>query len=212
MDLRRKWESDGLILDDEDWTEVVASPREVAISARLRLVQLKILHQTYVTGHHLHKIGYAENSDCRRGCGGEGTFLHIIWECPFISKYWKGIHDTIKDVVGVTLRMEAKHCLLNVWEPTDLNSKQTIWVTLALMVAKRNIAQAWGALQAPELSAWRKDMDWCMFREKSVYTARGCPRKWSQIWSEWNCYLGEICTPPAQDLHVAPIVSEEISH
>lgn len=43
--VRERWERDGLVLDDEEWEEAVASPREVAISSRLCLIQLKILHR-----------------------------------------------------------------------------------------------------------------------------------------------------------------------
>lgn len=43
--LRDKWAGDGLELDDEEWAEATASPKEVAITAKLCLVQLKILHR-----------------------------------------------------------------------------------------------------------------------------------------------------------------------
>lgn len=48
-----------------------------------------------------------------------------------------------------------------------------MWVTLALMVAKMNIAQMWGAVQPPKVSAWKKDMDWSMIRGKNcIYSQR----------------------------------------
>lgn len=55
--LRKRWSNDGIALDDEDWQEAVSSLRTLAIPARLRLVQLKILHRTYITGPHLIKNG-----------------------------------------------------------------------------------------------------------------------------------------------------------
>lgn len=209
-DLKEKWEGDGLIIEEEDWVEAIASPREVAISARLRLVQLKILHRIYVTTQFLYNIGKADTNKCRRGWRHMGTFLHTLRECPLIQVYWKGIHDTITAVLGAQLTLEARRCILNVWEPTDLNSKQIIWVTLALMVAKRNIAQKWGAIQPPTVSAWKKDMDWCMFREKIVYIARRCPRKWNQILTEWNVYRGDICTPPADDPNMYFLITNRL--
>lgn len=72
------------------------------------------------------------------------------------------------EVLGLDQTLEAKRCLLNVWGPTDLSSKDRIWATLGHMVVKRNIARMWGASEAPGLNLWKKDMDWCMFREKNM--------------------------------------------
>lgn len=73
--LRTKWEQELQELDEEEWREALASPREVAIS---KLVQLKVLHRIYYTGHTLVKMGYKENASCRRNCSQEDTFLHIV--------------------------------------------------------------------------------------------------------------------------------------
>ena len=44
MQVREHWSRDLTDLEDEEWTEALASPREVAIKSGFRLVQLKILH------------------------------------------------------------------------------------------------------------------------------------------------------------------------
>lgn len=135
--------------------------------------------------------------NCRRGCGLPGSFIHIIWECVIIQSYWSKVHDCMSTVLGIVLQPETKRCLLNVWEPTDLTSKDKIWATLGQMVAKWNIAQMWGAGEPPRVKSWKADMDWCMFREKTVYVSRGCPKKLIAIWNKWNVYCGNICIPPS---------------
>lgn len=152
--LRDKWTSDGIDIDDEDWQEAVSSLKVVTIPARLRLVQLKILHRVYITGPQLVRMGKSEQGKCRRLCGQLGTFMHILWECPLIQQYWSNIHNIITEVTEISLQPEARRCLLNIWEPTDLTTPQTLWVTLGLTIAKRNIAQKWGAVQAPTVEAW----------------------------------------------------------
>lgn len=97
--------------------------------------------------------------------------MHILRECGHVQSYWTGIHNCIREVLEHNIRPEAKKCLLNIWEPTDLNSKDKICITLGLMVAERNIAQLWGAGVLPKVDAWKADMDWCMAREKNVYVA-----------------------------------------
>lgn len=150
----------------------------------------------YVTGTRLAHMGVSGSSNCRRGCGEVATFIHIIWECSIIQSYWQEIHCVFREVLEADIQPEARRCLLNVWEPTDLSVHVKSWVMLALMIAKRNIAQKWGAAQPPTLEKWKQGLDWAMFAEKSVYSARGCPKKWTKVWEPWNNYRGNICTPP----------------
>lgn len=70
----------------------------------------------------------------------KARFFHILWEWPYVSKYWRVVASCMGEVMGQTITMEIKRCLINIWEPTDLGSKEKMWVTLGLMIAKRNIA------------------------------------------------------------------------
>lgn len=47
--IRAKWVDDLGDIDDDDWREALASPREVAIRSRFKLIQLKLLHRAYYT-------------------------------------------------------------------------------------------------------------------------------------------------------------------
>lgn len=80
--LREKWQTELGDMDNQDWQEALASPREAAIPSRLRLVQLKILHRTYYTRTTLHKIGRSETPLCLRGCGQMGTLSHTVGMSP----------------------------------------------------------------------------------------------------------------------------------
>lgn len=111
-------------------------------------MQLKILHRTYYTRVLLHKLGKIETPHCLRECEYPGTFFHIIWECQHIQLYWKHIHAVVSQVTGITINPNAKRCLLNIWEQTDLNQAMKQWVTLGLMQARRNIALHWGGAPA----------------------------------------------------------------
>lgn len=133
-----------------------------------------------------------------RSCNINILFKHILWECPQIHEYWSKVHDILSEVTETPLQLEARRCLLNIWEPTDLNTAQTLWVTLGLTIAKRNIAQKWGAAQAPTIESWKTDLDWCMYREKSTCVSRGCPQKWVRVWTQWSDCQGGILRPPVR--------------
>lgn len=178
------------------WQEALASPKEVAITSKFRLVQLKILHRIYYTRTTLYKIGKIDTPQYLRGCGETGTFIHTIWTCPLIITYWNTVTSLITRVCRHQVPREPKCCLLNVWDATDLNLIQQTWATLGMMIAKRNIASLWGGTGVPTIPQWCNDMDIIMVAEKTVYIHRRCPKKWIQKWGKWNSYRGNICEPP----------------
>lgn len=86
--LRATWEGELGDFTDEDWQDALSSPRVVAIPMRLPLIQLKILHRVYYDAPLLHRLGRRPDPLCLRRCNQTGTFLHIIWDCPYIQQYW----------------------------------------------------------------------------------------------------------------------------
>lgn len=198
--LRQLWETDLGYLEDDDWQEALSSPRVVAIPMRLRLIQLKSLHRTYLSAHILVKMGCRPDSGCLRGCTAEGTFFHIIWECPELKPYCGQIISTLARVSGKAIVHSPRLCLLTVWEATDLTQTERTWASLGFVLAKRNIAQGWGTGDLPKYSKWANDMDNGMIAEKDVFKHRGCPTKWDHKWLngtrstvkyvdllQWNC-------------------------
>ena len=190
--LRRKWEDDVQELEDEEWLEALMAPKEIAIRAGFRLIQLKILHRVYYAPTTLMYMGKTSTNLCRRECGQVGTFFHVIWSCPRIQEYWEAVIQCLNEVVKYEEPKSVKLCILNIWDATDQNRMQKIWYALGLMIAKRNIAKNWGAEVMPSLYEWKKDLDWCMITEKVIYEGRGCFKKWAKIWGEWNKYRGEV--------------------
>lgn len=62
--LRTRWEKDIGPLEDIDWEAALMHPREVAIKARLRLIQYKVLHRIYYDKDKLHKMGSSDSPYC----------------------------------------------------------------------------------------------------------------------------------------------------
>lgn len=198
--LRERWVADIKELDDSDWQDAIASPKDIAIPSPLKLIQLKVLHRIYYTRTLLHKMGRIDTLLCARQCGKEGSFYHTLWDCPIIAQYWTAVMNIISQVTSVTIRPDVKLCILNIWQTTDLTQAMQDWATLGMTLAKRNIAKKWGVFQPPTQQQWCNDLDNAMMSEKSVYIHRGCPKKWSKIWGKWNSYRGYICDPPREQL------------
>lgn len=88
--LRRDWEGDVGQLEEEDWMEALIAPREAAIVVRLRLLQFKYFHRVYYTRMHLWRAGLLASPMCLRCSQEEGTFLHTVWHCPSLDRFWRG--------------------------------------------------------------------------------------------------------------------------
>lgn len=88
--LRGDWEGDLGLLDEEDWTEALAAPRGAAIAVQLRLIQFKYLHRVYFTRMRLWRAGLIASPVCLRCNQEEGTFLHTVWKCSSLDRFWKG--------------------------------------------------------------------------------------------------------------------------
>ena len=82
--VRHKWSKDISDIDEKEWAEALASPKEIGIMAGFGLIQLKILHRVYYAPTALFKTGRTTSDHCRRGCGDSGTFYHTVWACPVI--------------------------------------------------------------------------------------------------------------------------------
>ena len=61
--LRARWEGIGGKLEEEDWRDARMAPRELAISSRLRFIQIKYLHMAYRTPLSLNRM-YSSAAPC----------------------------------------------------------------------------------------------------------------------------------------------------
>lgn len=84
--------------------------------------------------------------------------------------------------------MDPKCVLLGIHTDVDIPRYQLLLSNLGLVVAKRDIARYWGRPELPTLKEWQTGMDMYMGAEKTVYKARGCPRKFRKVWQPWLSY------------------------
>lgn len=188
--LREAWERDVGEMENIDWETVLMHHREVSIKSRLRLIQYKILHRVYYDRVRLHKVGKATDPTCLRCRHSKGDFYHIIWDCPVIQIFWRHILDELSTIVETPLPLDPKLVLLGIAIDVDLGRPLLIFILLALVVAKRDVARAWGNATPPKLVEWQRGMDLYMAAERVTYKARGCPKTFRRIWGNWRRHHG----------------------
>ena len=87
LSLRQKLEAWVGDLEDDEWTLIRMAPREITISAKLRMVQTNVLHLTYVAPIRLNHTGDPVASRCTRCLLHRADFFHMFWTCPAIIHF-----------------------------------------------------------------------------------------------------------------------------
>lgn len=65
-------------LEDDEWVEALATPKQIEIRLGFHLVQLKMLHRSYYACTTRVKMGRATDETGCRQCGQPVTFYHTI--------------------------------------------------------------------------------------------------------------------------------------
>ena len=166
------------------------APREVAISSKLRFIQLKYLHMAYRTPIVIHRAHPSYPPGCPKCPCPRADFLHITWTCPRLQHFWGRVEQTVSRVLGRDIILTPKTALLEITFEWGGSRGERRFLGMATMIAKRDIAKHWMAKQSPRLSTWRSGMDWVSKLEEPIYNARGCPQKHHRIWGKWWAFYG----------------------
>ncbi|KAJ1108597.1 hypothetical protein NDU88_005973 [Pleurodeles waltl] len=62
--LRVAWEEGVGTMDDDDWVDALKSAREIAIQTLFRLLQLWIVHRSYLSRGQLQRMGHSTSDMC----------------------------------------------------------------------------------------------------------------------------------------------------
>lgn len=202
--LRSKWSRDIPDFDSDDWDDVWDFPFSSLVSLRDRLIQFKIVHRAYFTPHRLHKMNPDSPLECWRCGGTPGDFTHIFWTCPAIVSYWREILDFITQITSVPLQPSMSICILGLTEQLIPTVAGCTLVGLLLFYARKAIALSWRKSTRPPLSLWKQLINNSLPLYKDTYDNRGCPNKYSKVWSKWladplHCF-GDLSVDPNHEI------------
>ena len=174
------------------------APRAIAISAKLRMVQVNVLHLAYLVPNCLSYTNDPVASRCARCHLHKADFFHMMWSCPKVAPLWNSIERELTQVLGTEISLAPTVVLLGLLEGVGRGRKERSFIGVATMVAKRDTARKWNQPEPPTMTEWRKGVDWCAGLEKPMYGARGCPQKHDKTWGKWLSVHGllgmfELC-------------------
>lgn len=129
------WQQDIPTLTEEDWEDCVSSYNTTMISARDRFVQLKFLHRAYYTPQRLVAI-YADGpSSCPCCRVLKASFIHMVWSCSSLQRFWEQVLSDLIQVTGSTLELDPKGLLLNIYDDPALGRYTKLFLSYATYYA-----------------------------------------------------------------------------
>lgn len=113
LTIKRKWEADIGPLDEDQWEEALQSVAICSLNVTQRLTQLYTLLRVYYTPHRLHAMGLTPTLLCTRCKRDHGELIHMLWRCPKLHVYWRGVIDVLSAVFQVQIPLDPRKCILN---------------------------------------------------------------------------------------------------
>lgn len=179
------WKSDIPTLDREDWEACLEHGPKLVISAGDKLTQTKFLHRVYFTPAILSKIYPDRDPHCPRCQTQIGTYLHMFWDCPALSKFWLGVYDHLNIRMDLSVPKTPELALLGIHEDEHRSHHSKILISLLFYYAKKEILSRWTSASPPTLSSWENIINTALPLYRLTYISRGCPWKFDKVWLPW---------------------------
>lgn len=143
----RELEAMGIV---PDWEEIWDNLPLTSKCLAHQLIHYKMIHKAYTTPYIRFKMNISQSPQCMLCQNATGTFLHMFWECPIISIFWKYVIEMLSKFLDTTLVLDPCFCLLNDDSSLDLSLREKRLVFAGFTAAKKTIFQLWFK---PDISA-----------------------------------------------------------
>lgn len=174
-----KWKHFIPEMSDEEWQEALEVVTKVSPSVNNKLIQLYIVHRSYLTPLRLHKMGRLSHDRCH-SCGRPAAnFEHLMWDCSYLQGFWSSVIATLSTMVQPQIPMCPKICILGVLDEECWTHHDRIFLSETLFLARKSVDNS------PTISQWISWVNQTVGMEKVVYKHRGCPQKFQKVWGKW---------------------------
>jgi len=124
-------------------------------NANLQLIQYKVLHRFHLTGRKLFKMGFSSETCSHCTQNTPDTYLHAIWYCTSVKKFWENVTDSLSDLMGCHIPLSPFLCILGDISIINLNSTNSQLLLVALTIAKKTILMNWKLKNTIHITTWK---------------------------------------------------------
>lgn len=113
--LKNEWEKDlGIDISESIWSKMVQGIHKSSICMKHAVMQFKIFHRLHWTKVKLSQFTPNIDPMCDRCRQAQATLIHMFWECPKISTFWKLIFDLLSKITDKSLGPSTPLAVLGV--------------------------------------------------------------------------------------------------
>lgn len=100
--------------EQEQWEEALLVVKQCSLYVAQPLLQLYLLLWVHYAPARMFHMSIRENPMCTRCSKDRGDLIHLMWRCPKLHRFWKGVIAIINQVFQVHVPEEPKQCLLGI--------------------------------------------------------------------------------------------------
>lgn len=152
-----KWERDlSLQPHPNFWRTICLNTFSLIKQPNLQLIQFKVLHRIHYTGQRMFQMGMTASQTCSHcTVNVPDNYLHAVWHCPPVNKFWHIVCNDLSAQVGYTITATPSFCLLG--DLTDITSDkaESRMLITSLSIAKKTILINWKSKQHLHIAQYR---------------------------------------------------------
>lgn len=188
----REWEGElGHNLTTAQIKKLFNLTHSTSISSQIQEMSYKFLTRWYWTPVKIAKRFPTADARCWRGCGQEGTFLHLWWSCPKIKVFWEAIASWVERLSPGPIEVTPWNFLFHGTSMSVRAYKNSV-IPHLLNAAKSLIPRLWKQTRSPTLADWKKEVNLIMEAERWVHAVKDKKDKNIETWAGWVRCLKEI--------------------
>uniref|UniRef100_A0A8C5PW08 Reverse transcriptase domain-containing protein n=1 Tax=Leptobrachium leishanense TaxID=445787 RepID=A0A8C5PW08_9ANUR len=177
-----------ITIAEEQWRDTYEFTHHGSPQTRLQSTSYKLLTLWYSTPSLLFRMGLRITPNCWRCDDPRGTYLHVWWECPVISPFWRLVRDTVTTVTDLDLPLTPETFLLTHVRCPVTTFKRSVALPM-LMTARLIIARSWRSESPPSYRDWLARMEEVRNQEDLVARTEGKLEAHLHKWYHWCAYL-----------------------
>lgn len=110
----RRWEAElSSTITPDEWEKAFLLTHSLSVASYSQEKNFKILARWYHCPVILHKMDLSVPDTCWRCLQATGSMLHIWWDCPLISPFWKEVEGEYHKFTGSSTAFTPKVALLS---------------------------------------------------------------------------------------------------
>lgn len=187
---KQAWEKDlGVAIDDADWQEVWSHAMNISACNRTKSIQFRIVHRKHITPVVKNKIDTNYSPLCWKCNSESGNYVHCLWSCVELQRYWSSIVNELSAIFNVSIRMDPMCLILGLPEGQITNSAHKRLLSILTFAARKNILLFWTKNGAPTIKSWHNIVMDCIPNE---YLTCMLHSKTDAFYKVWDPYLQHI--------------------